>query len=126
MRANGRAGERAEIRRDERSSGPAGAPENGAAVERSSVVVVRLPGALRELVGGHEELDGSGRTVGAVLDDVLARHPALRRHLRTEGGALREHVNIYVNDDDVRWLEGEATELSPGDAVLVVPSIAGG
>lgn len=89
-------------------------------------VVVRIPGALRDVAGGSGEVRGAGGTVGAVLDDVVARHPGLRRHLRDEQGALREHVNVYLNDDDIRWLQGERTPVAPGDALTVVPSIAGG
>ena len=95
-------------------------------VEQETRVVVRLPGALRALAAGADEVEASGPTVGAVLEDVAARHPALRRHFRTESGSLREHVNVYVNDEDIRWLKGEATRVSAGDAVTVVPSIAGG
>lgn len=93
---------------------------------KSAVVVVRIPGPLRELTGGATEVEASGKTVRAVLDDVVARHPGLRRHLRTESGALREHVNVYVNEDDARFLRGEKTPVSDGDALTLVPSIAGG
>lgn len=89
-------------------------------------VRVRLPGPLRDLADGRPEVEVSGATVGAALDDLVARHPGLRRHLRTEAGGLRAHVNVYVNEDDVRFLRGEATALSAGDAVTLVPSIAGG
>ena len=93
---------------------------------RPAVVVVRIPGPLRELTGGAAEVEASGKTVRAVLDDVVVRHPGLRRHLRTEGGALREHVNVYVNENDVRFLRGEKTPVADGDALTLVPSIAGG
>lgn len=89
-------------------------------------VLVRIPGPLRDLAGGAGDLPATGTTVGAVLDDVVSRHPGLRRHFRTEAGALREHVNVYLNEDDVRWLDGLETRVSPGDEVTVVPSIAGG
>ncbi|HUG39644.1 MAG TPA: MoaD/ThiS family protein [Longimicrobiales bacterium] len=92
----------------------------------AAVVVVRIPGPLRELSGGAAEVPASGRTVRAVLDDLVARHPRLRRHLRREGGGLREHVNVYVNEEDVRFLRGEKTPVSDGDALTLVASIAGG
>lgn len=98
----------------------------GKAKAGPAVVVVRIPGPLRDLVGGAAEVDAAGKTVRAVLDDVVERHPGLRRHLRTESGALREHVNVYVNGDDVRFLRGEKTPVSDGDEVILVPSIAGG
>ena len=101
---------------------------NGHTTERAgtATVLVRIPGPLRELAAGAEEVEASGGTVGAVLNDVVARLPGLRRHFRTETGALREHVNLYLNEEDVRWLEGEATPVSAGDALTIVPSIAGG
>lgn len=93
---------------------------------KNTAVTIRLPGPLRDLAGGRPEVEVSGPTVGAALDDLVARHPALRRHLRTETGGLRDYVNVYLNEDDVRFLAGEATGLSAGDAVTLVPSIAGG
>lgn len=93
---------------------------------QSAGTMVVIPGPLRELAGGAGEVAASGETVGKVLDDVVARHPGLRRHFRTEAGGLREHVNVYLNENDIRWLDGEATPVAPGDAVTVVPSIAGG
>lgn len=89
-------------------------------------VLIRIPGPLRDLAGGVAEVDVTGGTVGAALDDLVARHPRLRRHIRTESGGLREHVNVYLNEDDIRYLGGEATPVAAGDAVTVVPSIAGG
>lgn len=89
-------------------------------------VAVRLPGALRALAAGAGETVVRGATVARALDDLLARYPALQRHLRTEAGALREHVNLFVNDDDIRYLDGEATALVEGDTITIVPSIAGG
>ena len=102
---------------DSASTGPATGPV---------AVTVRIPGPLRELAAGDGELGATGGTVRAVLDDIVERHPGLRRHLRTETGTLREHINVYLNDEDVRWLEGEGTAVRPGDTVTVVPSIAGG
>lgn len=89
-------------------------------------VMVRVPGPLRELTDGLQELTVASTTVGAAVDEVLGRYPALRRHLRTEAGSLREHVNLFVNEDDVRYLGGESTALRDGDVVTIVPSIAGG
>jgi sulfur-carrier protein len=88
---------------------------------------VRIPGPLRGLAGGADDVavEGVG-TVGDALDVLCGRHPSLRRHLRTEAGSLREHVNVYLNEDDIRYLEGEATPLRSGDVITVVPSIAGG
>jgi sulfur-carrier protein len=88
--------------------------------------MVRIPGPLRALAAGDGDVEVRAGTVGAALDEVLRRHPGLRRHLRTEQGGLREHVNVYLNEEDIRFLQGEATEVAAGDTITVVPSIAGG
>ena len=93
---------------------------------RSAAATVRVPGPLRPITGGAGDLEARGGTVAEVLDDLLSRYPALRRHLRTEAGALREHVNVFVNEDDIRFLDGERTPVRPGDEVSIIPSIAGG
>jgi sulfur-carrier protein len=90
------------------------------------MTTVRIPGPLRGLVDGNVDLVVPATSVGAALDAVCRRHPGLRRHLRTETGALRQHVNVFLNEDDIRHLDGEATPVAPGDTVTVVPSIAGG
>lgn len=89
-------------------------------------VVVRVPGPLRALADDAGEVAVTAPTVGAALGHLLDRHPGLRRHLRTEAGSLREHVNIFLNEDDIRHLDGEDTPLVLGDVVTIVPSIAGG
>jgi sulfur-carrier protein len=87
---------------------------------------VRIPGPLRSLAAGSGEVAVRARTVRGALDELVRRHPGLGRHLRTENGELREHVNVYLNEDDIRYLDGEATALGAGDTITVVPSIAGG
>ena len=91
-----------------------------------ATIAVRVPGPLRDLTDGAAELPVAAATVGAALDALLATYPGLQRHLRTEAGALREHVNIFRNDEDVRRLAGEATPLAAGDELIIVPAIAGG
>lgn len=95
-------------------------------IPSNDAAIIRLPGALRGLVDGAGEVDVRAATVGSALDALVRRHPGLGRHLRSEAGALRQHVNVYVNDDDIRFLDGEATRLNGGDTITVVPSIAGG
>ena len=68
----------------------------------------------------------AGQTVGEALANLVASHPDLRKHLYTEEGKLRAFVNVYVNDEDMRYLEKEATLLSDGDTISIIPSIAGG
>jgi molybdopterin converting factor small subunit len=89
-------------------------------------VAIRLPGPLRALADGRDEVAVPAATVGEALDRLAERHPGLRRHLRADGGGLREHVNVFLNDDDVRHLRGEATPIAAEDVITVVASIAGG
>lgn len=89
-------------------------------------VMVQVPGPLRPLAGGAGEVAVEAATVGEALDRLVADHPGLRRHLRTEAGVLREHVNVFLNEADIRSGAGEASRVGAGDVVVVVPSIAGG
>src|SRR2546421_1758825 len=87
---------------------------------------VHIPTPLRQSVGKQASVDVQGKTVAEAMTALVARHPDLRRHLYTEEGKLRAFVNLYVNDEDIRYLQKEATPLSDGDNVSIVPSIAGG
>ncbi len=87
---------------------------------------IALPTPLRPYANGEHVVSSRGATVGDVLADLTARHPKLRRHLYDEAGRLRSFVNVYVNDEDVRFLDGEATALEEADALSIVPAIAGG
>jgi molybdopterin synthase sulfur carrier subunit len=89
-------------------------------------VTVRIPAPLRKLTGGSGEVSASGATVAALVDDLEANHPGLKERLCDEKGAIRPFVNIYVNDEDIRFLKGPDTALNEGDAVSIVPAIAGG
>lgn len=86
---------------------------------------VRIPPVLRETVGGSRTVDAAGATVAAVLDDLFARHPALRDRV-TDEGRLSRFVNVYVNDRDVRYREGLHTPVGPDDTVILLPAMAGG
>lgn len=90
------------------------------------MTTVRIPTPLRSFTGGAKEVDASGETVGAALEDLAQRFPDLKRHLLDDAGALRAYVNVFVNDDDIRSLQGVATPLASGDRVMIIPSIAGG
>src|SRR6202162_6057362 len=87
---------------------------------------ILLPTPLRPYAGGASSVEVGGRTVGDALESLLMRHEGLRRHLYDEGGNLRSFVNIYRNDEDVRYLQKEETTVSEGDALSIIPSIAGG
>jgi adenylyltransferase/sulfurtransferase len=88
--------------------------------------MIRLPAPLLHCAAGRAEIEARGATVGAALASAVAEYPALRRHLYREDGELRGDVNIYLNDEDIRHLAGEATAVRAGDELQVVPSIAGG
>jgi adenylyltransferase/sulfurtransferase len=89
-------------------------------------ITVRIPTPLRGYAGGSAEVQVNAPTVGDALTLVIERYPQLRQHLYDERGQLRNFVNAYVNEDDVRALDGAATALRDGDAITLVPSIAGG
>ncbi len=87
---------------------------------------LRIPTPLRPYTAGASELNVKGSTVAEALTDLTARHPDLRQHLFTETGELRAFVNLFVNDEDVRFLDGAATTLDEDDRLMILPSIAGG
>jgi adenylyltransferase/sulfurtransferase len=87
---------------------------------------ILIPTPLRAFTGRQEAVEAAGATIGDALDDLTATFADLRPHLFTPEGRLRSFVNVYVNDDDIRYLQREATPLKPGDVVSIVPSVAGG
>jgi molybdopterin/thiamine biosynthesis adenylyltransferase/rhodanese-related sulfurtransferase/molybdopterin converting factor small subunit len=89
-------------------------------------VVVRIPTPLRGFVGGRAEVAVDGATVGEVMRELTRAYPELRRHLYADDGGLRNFVNVYLNDEEVRHLGGERTPLRDQDTLTIVPSIAGG
>ncbi len=91
-----------------------------------ATVKVRIPAPLRKLTDGAEEVVASGATVGDVLADLDSRHAGLRARLLDEQGRLRGFVNLYVDEEDVRFLKDLDTRLSGGEILTVVPAIAGG
>ena len=89
-------------------------------------IEVRIPTILRTYTDGSKAVEGKGETLAGLLDDLDGRHPGLRGRLVTEEGGLHRFVNIYVNDEDVRFLGGLETPLNDGDNVTVLPAVAGG
>jgi sulfur-carrier protein len=87
---------------------------------------VRIPPVLRVHVGGQKEIDGKGSTVGEVMHDLIARNPGLGEQLLTADGALHRFVNIYLNGQDVRYLDALNTPVSERDAMIILPAMAGG
>jgi len=89
-------------------------------------VTVTIPTPLRSFTGGADAVELAGRTVGEVIEGLLATHGGLKRHLVQEDGRLRNFVNLYLNDTDIRHLRSTETPVSEGDVLTIVPSIAGG
>jgi adenylyltransferase/sulfurtransferase len=87
---------------------------------------VLIPTPLRPYTGQQDAVEAEGGTVGEVLAALTTSYGELRRHLYADDGRLRHFVNVYVNDDDIRYLERDATKLKPGDVISIVPSVAGG
>jgi sulfur-carrier protein len=88
-------------------------------------VEVRIPTVLRTFTGGAKSVHGSGTTLEQVLDDIEARNPGLKARI-VESEALRRFVNVYVNDEDVRFSGGLNAPTADGDVVVVLPAVAGG
>lgn len=89
-------------------------------------VAIRIPTPLRAYTDNQASVPVSGATVGEALQDLVFRHPDLRQQLYNEQGKLRSFVNVFRNDEDVRYLEKEDTPLREGDDLSIIPSIAGG
>ena len=87
---------------------------------------VKIPTPLRQYTGGSSEVEVGGATAGEVLGNLASEHPSLKQHLYTGDGKLRSFVNVYKGDEDIRYLEGQETEVSEGDELSIIPSIAGG
>jgi molybdopterin synthase sulfur carrier subunit len=89
-------------------------------------IEVRIPTILRTYTGGQKAVEGQGETLSGLIDDLDSRHNGLKGRLVTEQGGLHRFVNIYVNDEDVRFLGALDTKLADGDSVTVLPAVAGG
>jgi MoaD family protein len=87
---------------------------------------IHIPTPLRQYVGKQAVVDAKGGTVAEVLSSLVGQHPDLRRHLYTDEGKLRAFVNVYLNDEDVRFLGGLTAPVKDGDTVTVLPAVAGG
>lgn len=86
---------------------------------------VRIPTPLRTLTGGNDEVKASGATVAEVIDDLEAKYPGIRERLLDAKG-VRRFINIYLGEEDIRFLDGLATKLEAGAQLSIVPAIAGG
>ena len=89
-------------------------------------VTIEIPTAFRRFTDGAPRVDCAASTVAEALDTLTKRFPGLSRHVRDDSGQIRQFLNIYLNEEDIRFLGGESCALREGDRVLLVPSIAGG
>jgi molybdopterin synthase sulfur carrier subunit len=91
-----------------------------------SVSTIKIPPVLRSSVGGAKEVEASGGNVGEVLRSLSEQHPATQSQLFSEDGDLNRYVNVYLNDEDVRVLDGLDTSVHEGDTIVILPAMAGG
>jgi adenylyltransferase/sulfurtransferase len=87
---------------------------------------IHIPTPLRQYAGKQAAVDVQAGSIADALSALVSKHPELRRHLYTDDGRLRAFVNVYLNDEDVRYLQKEATAVKDSDTISIVPSIAGG
>src|SRR5947207_7908760 len=87
---------------------------------------ILIPTPLRPYTDKKDSVDAEGATVGELLADLTAKHAGLKAHLYNEQGKLRSFVNVYVNDEDIRYLQKEQTPVSSDDTISIIPSVAGG
>ena len=90
------------------------------------MIKVRIPTPLRPLTKGQGEVDAHAQNIAEMIDTLNASHPGIKDRLCDNTGELRRFVNIYVNEEDIRFLKGKETSLKDGDEVSIVPAIAGG
>jgi molybdopterin synthase sulfur carrier subunit len=90
------------------------------------MATIKIPPVLRPSVGGEKELQATGDDVGAVLRSLADQHPATESQLFSSDGQLNRYVNVYLNDEDVRVLEGLDTTVKAGDTLVILPAMAGG
>ncbi len=89
-------------------------------------VSVRLPTVLRPAAGGNSAVQATGESVGDVVKALIASYPGLEANLVDEAGSIRRFVNVYVNDEDIRFLDKLDTPVTEGDEVAILPAVAGG
>jgi molybdopterin synthase sulfur carrier subunit len=89
-------------------------------------VEVRLPTVLRSHAGGSATVSSEGETIGAIFSDLVARYPGLAGQVITTDGELHKFVNVYLNDDDIRYLSKLDTKVADGDTISILPAVAGG
>jgi MoaD family protein len=89
-------------------------------------VNVRVTSVLQKITGGQKTVEASGATVSAVIDDIETRYPGFRAQMYSDDGKLHRFVNVYLNDEDIRYTGGPATAVKQGDTLDILPALAGG
>ena len=89
-------------------------------------IEVRVTAVLQKLVGGEKRVEATGSTVAELLDDIDSRHPGFKGHMFGEDGKLHRFVNVYLNDEDIRYTGGADTPVKGGDVIDILPALAGG
>ena len=89
-------------------------------------VTVRIPTPLRRLTQNQPEVEAEGATIESLIENLEANYPGIKERICDESGNIRRFVNIYLNDEDIRFLDGNATAVKDGDEISVIPAIAGG
>ena len=89
-------------------------------------VTVRIPTPLQRLTNGQSEVQCDGKTVTELLQDLEKRYPGIKERICDEQGKLRRFVNVFVNEEDIRFMQGDQTPIKEGDEVSIIPAIAGG
>ena len=119
-------GERTGDERCSRKRNHAKVRASGRYAMQTANLKINIPTPLRQYAAGQAAVDVEGKNVGDALSSLTRQFPDLKKHLYTDEGKLRAFVNVYVNDEDIRYLEKENTQLQAGDSISIVPSIAGG
>jgi molybdopterin synthase sulfur carrier subunit len=89
-------------------------------------IIVRIPTPLRKLTQNLSEVEGVGSDISSIIENLEANYPGLKERICDESGNVRRFVNIYLNDEDIRFLDGTATAVKEGDEISIIPAIAGG
>ena len=90
------------------------------------MITVRIPTPLRPMTGGKGEIEGVGDSIGELIEHLNGAHPGFKDRICDEQGEVRRFINIYVNEEDIRFLTGKETPIKDGDEVSIIPAIAGG
>ena len=90
------------------------------------MIKVRIPTPLRPMTGGKNEVEVSGNSVAEIIENLASAHPGIKERICDEQGEIRRFINIYVNEEDIRFMTGKDTPLKEGDEMSIIPAIAGG